>query len=229
MIDSACVWKASSVPEKYLRGFKYCKSRGTEGWEHRCNLSWRVAFFGSAPPPPPFRHFSSASAANETIQTDLTFRANAFGRELMWGVGEGTRVFIHVNILKQYVAKLKPIRWICWIIDNQRSGLETQGKVLMLLTAHPWYGLICFTLEPCNFTLKYISGFWIYIFWTRIAMSMQLSIFKTSFGYNKAKNRRLILAFFFTTELSPSMLLKRVIKTFNGDFCLVYPPEKLEK
>ena len=61
-------------------------------------------------------------------------------------------------------------------------------------------------------------------------MSMQLSIFKTSFGCNKAKNRRLILAFFFTTELSSSMLLKKCYKNIQRwFFALFTSPEKLEK
>ena len=55
-------------------------------------------------------------------------------------------------------------------------------------------------------------------------MSMQLSIFKTPFAYNKAKNRRLILAFFLTAEISPLIFLKKV---FKGDFLPGSPPENL--
>ena len=45
------------------------------------------------------------------------------------------------------------------IIDNQRNGLETQAKSLMLLMLHPWYGLIRFTLEPCISTLNIFQNF----------------------------------------------------------------------
>ncbi len=59
-------------------------------------------------------------------------------------------------------------------------------------------------------------------------MSMQLSIFKTPVAYNKAENRRLILAFFLTAEISPLILFKKsVIKTFKGDFLPCSPPENL--
>ncbi len=43
--------------KKYFQGLKYCKSRGTDGWKHRCNPSWWMPFFGGCPflavPPPP--------------------------------------------------------------------------------------------------------------------------------------------------------------------------------
>ena len=42
-------------------------------------------------------------------------------------------------------------------------------------------------------------------------MSMHVSIFETSLGYIKAKNRNLILAFMLITEVSPLVLLKNVI------------------
>ena len=45
------------------------------------------------------------------------------------------------------------------IIDNQRNGLETQVKSLMLPMLHPWYGLIHFTLEPCISTLNIFQDF----------------------------------------------------------------------
>ena len=45
------------------------------------------------------------------------------------------------------------------IIDNQRNGLETQAKAIMLLMLHLWYGLIRFTLELCNFTLNVFQDF----------------------------------------------------------------------
>lgn len=38
--------------------------------------------------------------------------------------------------------------------DDQRNGLdclETWAKAVMFLKGHPWYGLIRYTLEPCNF------------------------------------------------------------------------------
>ena len=38
--------------------------------------------------------------------------------------------------------------------DNQWNGEETQAKALMLLMLHPWYGLIRFSLKPCNFILN---------------------------------------------------------------------------
>ena len=41
----------------------------------------------------------------QAIKTDSTFREKALRRELVWGVGESTRVFIQVNILKQHVTK----------------------------------------------------------------------------------------------------------------------------
>ena len=41
----------------------------------------------------------------KAIKTDSTFRAKALRRELVWGVGESTRVFIQVNILNQQVTK----------------------------------------------------------------------------------------------------------------------------
>ena len=43
--------------------------------------------------------------------------------------------------------------------DNQKNGLETPAKASMLLTRHPRYGLICHTLEPCNFTLNILQDF----------------------------------------------------------------------
>ena len=57
-------------------------------------------------------------------------------------------------------------------------------------------------------------------------MSMQLSTFKILYGYNKAKTQRWMFAFFLTTEMSPLLLLKKVIGK-NGDFNfrLVYRSE----
>jgi hypothetical protein len=54
------------------------------------------------------------------------------------------KLFSHEST-HESVAKLEPTIsevLISSIIDNQRNGLETQAKALMLLTWHPWYGLI---------------------------------------------------------------------------------------
>ena len=49
-------------------------------------------------------------------------------------------------------------------IANQRHGLETQAKFLILLTPHPWQDLKHFIFKPCNFTLtlflKLINNSW---------------------------------------------------------------------
>ena len=47
----------------------------------------------------------------------------------------------------------------CLNIDNQRHGLETQAKVLMLLTPHPLYGLICLIVKPCDFAFNIFQDF----------------------------------------------------------------------
>ena len=42
------------------------------------------------------------------------------------------------------------------IMNSQKNGTGnelTRPKALMLLTRHPWYGLIRFTLEPCNLSI----------------------------------------------------------------------------
>ncbi len=47
----------------------------------------------------------SKSSTHYLSDTDSTFREKALRRELVWGIGESTRVFIQVNILKQHVTK----------------------------------------------------------------------------------------------------------------------------
>ena len=46
-------------------------------------------------------------------------------------------------------------------------------------------------------------------------MSMQLSTFKTLYGFSKAKTQRLMFAFFLTTEMSPLLLLKKVYENIK--------------
>ena len=39
----------------------------------------------------------------------------------------------------------------------------TSAKALMLLTVHPWYGLVWITFEHCNFTLNIFQDFYLHI------------------------------------------------------------------
>ena len=75
--------------------------------------------------------------------------------------------------------------FIILTIDNQKSGLEMQAKVLMRN--------ILLTLKPSNFMhFKSISGHCIFTcIFTYIStrMFIQLSTFNTPFGYKKAKNK----------------------------------------
>ena len=59
----------------------------------------------------------------------------------------------HVPLVGRSVCLLRALLKLSFILDNQKNGVETQTKSLMLLMLHPCYGLIRLPLEPCNFTL----------------------------------------------------------------------------
>ena len=70
-----------------------------------------------------------------------------------------TLVFHYADVTLCMTLSARILILVTLRIDNQRNGLETQVKPLMLLMLHPWYGLIRSTLEPCISTLNIFQGF----------------------------------------------------------------------
>ena len=109
-------------------------------------------------------------------------------------------------------------RPLCLNIDNQRNGLETQAKASMLLTRHPWYGLICYTLEPCNFTLNILQDFLFTYFKQERQCLCNYRLLKLFMDITKLKPNAEFLRSFWLQKCRHCCCWKRLTKTLNGDF-----------
>ena len=103
-------------------------------------------------------------------------------------------------------------------IDNQKNGLETQAKASMLLTRHPWYGLICYTLEPCNFTLNILQDFQFTYFKQERQCLCNYRLLKFFMDITKLKPNAECLRSFWLQKCRHCCCWKRFTETLNGDF-----------
>ena len=106
----------------------------------------------------------------------------------------------------------------CYNIDNQQNRLETQAKVSMLLTRHPWYGLICCTLEPCNFTLNILQDFLFTYFKQERQSLWNYRLLKFFMDITKLKPNAECLHSFWLQKCRHCCCWKRFTETLNGDF-----------
>ena len=114
-------------------------------------------------------------------------------------------------------------------IDNQGDGLETQAKSLMLLTPHPWYGLIRFTLEPCNFTLNISQDFLFTYSKQERQCQGNYRLLKLFWKITKLKTNAQSSVAFWLQKYRDCWVKTIFIKTFNVDFWPCLPQSKFEK
>ena len=100
------------------------------------------------------------------------------------------------------------------------------GEHVALLSDPTVYSLYC----ACNFTLNMFKGFVFTYFKQERQCLWNYRLFKLFWGYNKAKDKHWMFAFFLTSKISPLHVSKKSpTKTFNGDFRPCLPLEKFEK
>ena len=127
----------------------------------------------------------------------------------MWNILINKQVEVLQEALTTYVT-------LSYTIDNQKNGLETQAKASMLLTRHPWYGLICYTLEPCNFTLNILQDFLFTHFKQERQCLCNYRLLKFFMDITKLKPNAECLRSFWLQKCRHCCCWKRFTETLNG-------------
>ena len=102
---------------------------------------------------------------------------------------------------------------ICMSQTIKGMDLETQTKTLILLMLHPWYGLIRFTLEACNFTLNIFQDF-VFTYFKQERQCLCNYIYqhlKLILGITKLKTNTESLGYFWLYKCCHCTLVEKVL------------------